>query len=340
MKIVVLAGGLSPERDVSLSSGSMIANSLMNSGHSVALVDVYTGPGELTKSLFYNKESDKTFFHAVLPIEPDLAALKREVNQGEALIGKNVLELCKSADLCFIALHGGIGENGALQAVLETHGVPFTGTGYTGSLLAMDKDIAKRLMVQSGILTPEWMLFDTENDTIDAFLAQIGIPCAVKPLNCGSSIGVSLIYDTAELAKAIDVAKAYERFVLIEKLITGREFSIGILDGKALPVIEIIPHTGFFDYANKYQGTSDEICPAELDHEIAEALQADALRVHKTLRLGFYSRIDFLLDEEGLHYCLEANTLPGMTPASLFPKEAAAAGIGYDELCERIAAGR
>jgi D-alanine-D-alanine ligase len=320
----------------------MIANSLMKSGHSVALTDVYTGPGELTNpdGLFYDKAGGKSFSHKIPSVEPDLAALKREANQGDALIGKNVLELCKLADLCFIALHGGVGENGQLQAVVEAFGIPFTGTGYTGSLLAMDKDIAKRLMRDSGVPTPAWMLLDTERDSADDILKQIGVPCVVKPLSCGSSVGVSLIRDAGGLPAAINAAKRFERHLLIEKMIAGREFSVGVLDGKALPVIEIIPHTGFFDYANKYQGTSDEVCPADLPADIAVRLQADALRAHRALRLGFYSRVDFLLDDEGRHYCLEANTLPGMTPESLFPKEAKAAGIAYDDLCEMLARGQ
>lgn len=345
MKIVVLAGGLSPERDVSLSSGSLIANALMERGHMVALVDVYTGkepagsePGGREPG-FFDSSSGKSFSYAVPETEPDLDALRRECDNGGALIGKNVLELCKSADVAFIALHGSMGENGQLQAAFDTFGVRYTGTGYVGSLVAMDKDFAKKIMAQSGIPTPEWVTCDLSRDDIGDAVAKIGLPCVMKPCSCGSSVGVSMLRQREELEKAAAYAKKYEDFVLIEKMISGREFSIGVLDGKALPVIEIIPNEGFYDYANKYQpGFSKEICPADLPPETASALQREAENVHRALRLGYYSRVDFLLDDAGRHFCLEANTLPGMTPTSLLPQEAKAAGITYAELCEMIAA--
>lgn len=340
MKIAVLAGGLSPERDVSLSSGSLIANALMENGHSVALVDLYKGTeaGNGLDALFFDKNSGKHFSYKVPATEPDLCALQREYDNNGALIGKNVLELCRLADIAFVALHGGVGENGQLQAAFDTLGIRYTGTGYIGSLLAMDKDIAKRLMVQSGIPTAEWVLLDAETDDIDAAIRKIGVPCVVKPCSCGSSVGVSIIRREDELKPAVEACKKHERLLLIERMIEGREFSVGVLDGKALPVIEIIPNEGFYDYANKYQpGCAKEICPAELSEEITRRMQDSALDAHKALRLGFYARIDFLLDAENRHYCLEANTLPGMTPTSLLPQEAKAAGISYNELCEKIA---
>lgn len=338
MKIVVLAGGLSPERDVSLSSGSLIANALMQNGHSVALVDLYMGMDapDGFESLFFDKNSGKTFAYAVPEREPDLDTLKRQTDNGGALIGKNVLELCKYADLAFIALHGSIGENGQLQAALDVSGIKYTGTGYAGSLLAMDKDIAKRLMAQSGIPTPEWVLFDTESGGLENALRKIGLPCVVKPCSCGSSVGVSIIRERSELDDAIEAGKKYERYLIIERLIDGRELQVGILGGEALPVIEIITE-GFYDYENKYQpGLAKEVCPAEISDEATRLLQKTALDVHNALCLGFYSRIDLMMDKDGACYCLEANTLPGMTPTSLLPQEAKAAGISYNELCERI----
>lgn len=341
MKIAVLAGGLSPERDVSLSSGSLIANALIQNGHSVALVDLYIGIDvqDGFEKFFFSKKDNKTFSFTVPEREPDLDALKREVNNGNVLIGKNVLDICRYADIAFIALHGSIGENGQLQAAFDAFGIRYTGTGYIGSLLAMDKDIAKRLMVQSGINTPEWILFDAESGDLEQAYREIGLPCVVKPCSCGSSVGVSLIREKSELHKAVQAGKKHERFLIIEKMIEGREFSVGVLDGAALPAIEIIPNTGFYDYANKYQpGLTTEICPAELSESAALQLQNAALETHKALRLGFYSRIDFLLDENNRCYCLEANTLPGMTPTSLLPQEARAVGISYNDLCEKIAA--
>lgn len=341
MKIVVLAGGLSPERDVSLSSGSLIANALTERGHRVALVDLYKGCesiGPEGEPQFFDNYGAKSFSYTVPETEPDLEALRREYGDGDALIGKNVIELCKSADVTFVALHGSMGENGQLQATFDTFGIKYTGTGYVGSLLAMDKDIAKRLMAQSGIPTPEWITCDLTRDDIGEAAAKIGLPCVLKPCSCGSSVGVSILRSRGELERAVEYAKKYENLVLIEKMVSGREFSIGVMDGKALPVIEIIPNEGFYDYANKYQpGFTKEVCPAEIPPEVSARLQREAENAHRALRLGFYSRVDFLLDENGSHFCLEANTLPGMTPTSLLPQEAKAAGISYAELCERIA---
>jgi len=340
MKIVVLAGGYSPERDVSLSSGSLIANALIENGHKVLLLDLYKGIREYTSAddLFIDRSAAFRYNFTVPKDEPDLPALKAEMNMGDELIGKNVISICRSADLVFNALHGDIGENGKLQAVFDTYGVKYTGTGYTGSLLAMDKDISKQLMQSRGILTPDWIVYDCERDAISKIESEIGFPIVVKPCGCGSSVGVSIVYDENELENAVAYAAKYEKALLIEKLIAGREFSVGVLDGKVLPVIEIIPNEGFYDYAAKYQkGLAAEICPARIPNNLTAELQAAALSVHRALRLGDYSRVDFIVDKNENAYCLETNTLPGMTPTSLLPQEAAAAGISYNDLCEKIA---
>ncbi len=338
MKIVVLAGGLSPERDVSLSSGSLIANALIDNGHDVLLVDLYLGiESDVNQSLFLNKQSQKRYHYQVPPTEPNLEKLKKESGNGENLIGKNVIEICKSVDIVFISLHGSIGENGQLQAIFDSLGIRYTGTGYIGSLLAMDKDISKKLMRANQIKTPNWKLYDIQ-DPGSCDFHDISYPCVVKPCNCGSSAGITIVENPIELQEAITYAKVYENTIIIEDKIVGREFSVGILDGVALPVIEIIPKTGFYDYKNKYQsGMTEEVCPADISGAITQQMQSIALSVHSTLRLGFYSRIDFILSGENEIYCLEANTLPGMTPTSLFPQEAEAMGISYNELCERIA---
>jgi len=340
MKIVVLAGGLSPERDVSLSSGSLIANALIETGHRVMLLDLYKGidvSGD-PDDLFTDVSSSHRYQYTVPAAEPDLAQLKTEADMGDVLIGKNVLDICRSADLVFIALHGDIGENGKLQAVFDVYGIRYTGTGYAGSLLAMDKDLSKQIMKNHEIPTPEWVLFHCETGDSNQVEDQIGFPCIVKPCSGGSSIGVSIVADRAGLDLAIQAAKKYEETVVVEELIVGREFSVGILDGKPLPVIEIIPDEGFFDYVNKYQaGRTQEICPADLRPEISARMQAIAERVHETLRLEDYSRVDLMLDGADNIFCLEANTLPGMTPTSLLPQEALVSGISYNELCNKIA---
>ena len=338
MKIVVLAGGLSPERDVSLSSGSLIANALIENGHSVCLLDLYKGTDASVDSLFYDLKSGKKYSYTVPQHEPDLKRLKAETNNDNSLIGDNVINLCKAADMVFLALHGDIGENGKLQAVFDVLGIKYTGTGYAGSLLAMDKDIAKQIMVNNSVLTPPWILVDIESNSFCGEIEAFGFPCVIKPCSCGSSVGITIVNSEDELKIALEYVKNYERNAIVEKKISGREFSVGVLGSYALPAIEIIPNEGFYDYKNKYQpGLTKEVCPAEISDDIMKRLQEAALCVHKILRLGDYSRIDFMLSAEGNIYCLEANTLPGMTPTSLLPQMAAAAGISYNELCNRIA---
>lgn len=335
MNIVVLAGGYSPERDVSLSSGSLIANALIERGHRVLLLDVYEGLSVLPAdphTLF------RTLPYAVYPIStsvPDLAALKARVGNGDSLIGKNVLPLCRMADQVFLALHGAMGENGQLQATLESFGIPHTGSDYVGSLLAMDKDLSKRLLCEAGLPTPEWIC--ATPSTREEASARAHLPCVVKPACGGSSVGISMAEDREALRRALDEAFLWEDRVLVERRISGRELTVAILDGEALPAVEIRPKTGFYDYENKYQGTTEEICPAPIPKETADRLASICREAFRILRLHRYARFDVMMEESGELYLLEANTLPGMTPTSLLPLAAAAAGISYGELCERIA---
>ena len=337
MRILVLAGGYSPERDVSLTSGSLIANALIERGHKVCLADVYLGAridGDAA-SMF---NSAKKPVHKVTRSVPDLDALKAQSGNGDALIGCGIIELCRAADVVFLALHGAMGENGQLQATLDNYGIKYTGSGYVGSLLAMDKDISKKMFVGAGVNTPEWLYYDSAADCcVDEIEQRIGYPCVVKPCSCGSSVGISIVDDRDELVTALELAHGYEDKLLVEKKIEGRELTVGILNGEVLPVIEIIPTEGFYDYTNKYQaGKTLEICPAEIDESIREAAARQTRLAFDALRLSGYSRFDFIVDKDGKPWCLEANTLPGMTPTSLLPQMAAATGMSYGELCEKI----
>jgi D-alanine-D-alanine ligase len=345
MDIVVLAGGLSPERDVSLSSGCMIANALIGNGNRVLLADVYMGLGPVCGfSDAYNKYKKDKYTFTVPEREPDLEVVKRSRvesaagTNGAALIGEGILNVCADAGMTFNALHGDIGENGQLQAVFDVYGIKYTGTGYQGSFLAMDKPLAKELMRGAGILTPDWYIYNNGDSDILDIQNNFDLPWVIKPCGCGSSIGVSIVNNIDEFSAAVKYAYIYEKKILVERKITGREFSVGVLGGEALPPIEIIPCEGFYDYKNKYQpGATLEICPPKGLAREAEARMRDtALKVHNLLRLGDYSRLDLILSEDGHIYCLETNTLPGMTPTSLIPQEAAAAGITYAQLCGRI----
>ncbi|GEN50671.1 D-alanine--D-alanine ligase family protein [Alkalibacterium pelagium] len=333
MNIVVLAGGYSHEREVSLSSGSLIANALMENGHQVIMLDLYFGTSEAaTFEEAYEKLNKDKYEYKVRKQIPDLDALKAQKEKPNEMIGENIIPICQSADLVFLSLHGELGENGQLQAVFDLYDITYTGTGYLGSAIAMNKILSKEIMSAQGILTPEWEVLEQSDEPTSA------VPCVVKPNASGSSIGVYIVDNQEDLKQAVKEAKKYSPSVLIEEKISGREFSVGVLEGKALPVIEIIPKTGFYDYENKYQeGATIEICPAEVDPVIAEKMQETALEVFKALRLEYYSRIDFMVSDDGGVYCIEANTLPGMTPTSLFPQEAAASGMSYNELCNKLA---
>ena len=337
MNIVVLMGGLSPERDVSLTSGSLIANALIRKGHRVCLLDVYLGMQLSQKGMEECFVTESYPAHSVSEQVPDLEALKAASGNGEAKIGANVIPLCKYADVVFMALHGDMGENGQLQATLDAFGIRYTGSGYVGSLLAMDKDLSKKILVGAGVPTPEWIMVDPAQGISEAAFARIGYPCVVKPCSGGSSVGVSMVENAAELADAMAAAAKYERYVLVEKRIVGRELTVGILAGEVLPAIEIIPKQGFYDYTNKYQGgMTEEICPAQIDEDTRVLVGELTRRAFEALRLGGYARFDWMLDANGGLWCLEANTLPGMTPTSLLPQMAAEIGLDYDSLCERL----
>lgn len=341
MKIVVLAGGLSTERDVSLASGAGICRTLKERGHQAFLLDVYLGfayDSDKLEEVFTLPSAGLEIAEGIKSTEPDLAAIKasRE-DQSDCFVGPNVIDICRLADIVFMALHGDVGENGKLQATFDILGIRYTGPNYLGSALAMDKGITKQLFKTSGVPTPLGTSLKKEHK--NTTLAKLGLklPVVVKPCSGGSSIGVYIVHTESEYLEAIDKSFSYEDEVVIEPYIKGREFACGIIDGKALPVIEIIPKTGFFDYANKYQaGATTEICPAQIPDDVAERIQRATELAFKALKLDVYSRADFLWDENDDIYCLEVNTLPGMTSASLLPQEAAAAGIPYGELCELI----
>jgi D-alanine-D-alanine ligase len=333
MKIVVLAGGLSDERDVSLASGAQISNALNSKNHEVLLLDIYTGLPEVSdfESAFqkYHKE---IYSYQVPKEKPDLEALRRQQHGQKSLIGPNVLEICQGADICFLALHGGIGENGQLQALFDVYGIQYTGSGYEGSLLAMNKIISKELMAFNGIQTPDWVVYHPGEE-----LPDLKYPVVVKPNDNGSSIGVSILENSQELHLAIEEIQSHSNTILIEEKIEGREFSVGVIGKTALPVIEIIPRSQFFDYQSKYQaGASEEITPAHIPESLTKELQSTALKVQQLLGLNVYSRIDFIVDQDHRLFCIEANSLPGMTQTSLLPQEARAHGIGYEDLCELL----
>ena len=337
MKIVVLAGGISPERDVSLTSAALVANALIKKGHRVCLVDVYEGLGEGTLPSDELFRSEGNYTYKVDESIPDLEAVIARNGGRRALIGPGVLEICALADVVYLGLHGAMGENGQLQATLDNFGIKYTGSGYVGSLLAMDKDITKKLLSLEGVPTPEGVCANLKTDDVRAKVMEVGFPCVIKPCSCGSSVGVSIIENERELDEALVFALKYEDNVLIEKKVVGREMTVGILDGEVLPPVEIIPKNGYYDYKNKYQsGLTEEICPAPITNEEFERMADYTRRAFRALRLRGLARIDYILTPDGEAVCLEANTLPGMTPTSLLPQEAAAVGISYEELCDKI----
>lgn len=335
MKIAVVCGGLSNERDVSITSGSCVARALREKGHKVVLLDLYYGysgkyndPAEL----FEREQEDLRY--SVSEETPDIEKI---IAAGDgSRIGKNVIEICKAADISFLALHGEDGENGKVQATFDMFGIKYTGSGYLGSALAMNKELSKIMFRHNGIPTPAGIVLEKGAENYD----DVGFPCVVKPCSGGSSVGTSIVHGRDEYDAALEFAFRYESHVLVEKYVKGRELTVGVMDGRAMPVIEIIPKSGWYDYKNKYQaGLTEELCPAPLSAEDTDRVQRLAERVADALMIDVYFRADFLLDEnDGQLYCLEANTLPGMTPTSLVPQMGAAQGMDFGEVCEKIIA--
>lgn len=337
MNVIVLAGGTSTERDVSLISGSMIYRALRKNGHKAILLDVYLGYEGATEDIFERDVDWAEDIQSIAEQNPDLEAVKAmRADGGKSFFGPNVLELCQRADAVFMALHGANGEDGKIQACFELLGIPYTGTDFVSSAMAMDKGITKDIFTAYGIPTPEGFRLK-KGEQGNGMERKPDFPCIVKACRGGSSVGVSIAMNEAEYDRALSEAFRYDDEVIVEQYIAGREFSVGVMDGKALPVIEIAPKQGFYDYKNKYQaGSAVETCPAQIDAETTARMQEIAERVFVALRMKSYARMDFMMSGTGELYCLEANTLPGMTSTSLLPQEAAAVGMSFGELCERI----
>ena len=338
MKIVVLCGGLSMERNVSITSGTLICRALREMGHRAILVDMFYGLEDIDIPVDLLFDHLPEITDAQVGREaPDLkAVIASRKWKSPSKVGKGVFELCALADVVFLGLHGACGEDGRIQAAFDLMGIPYTGSGYLGSALAMDKDLTKKLAVAAGVRTPKWqMVYYDRGDSLKQ-AASIGLPCVVKPVDSGSSIGVAIAYSQQELSDALETNRPLGRCV-VEQYIKGREIDVGVLKGEGLPSIEIRPKKGFYDYVNKYQaGATVEICPSPIDPAIEADLRRVAVKVHNLLGLKGYSRSDYIVDENGDVYFIEINTLPGMTPTSLMPQEAAAVGIDYKALCQMI----
>ena len=333
MKIAVLAGGTSTERDVSLITGKMVYKALKENGHQVVLVDVFMGyPGEDYKTLFTSDIDFSEQIRGITEKDPDIEAIKKK-RGGEGFFGPHVLDICHQADLVFMGLHGANGEDGKVQAALDLEGIRYTGTGPLGAAVSMDKALSKQLFREGGVPTP----YGISLKKGQLLPQDVSYPAVVKACNGGSSVGVYMVNDRAECEKALAQAYAYDDAVIIEQYIKGREFSVGVIEGKALPIIEIAPKQGFYDYKNKYKaGSTKETCPANIPEDIASQMQFWAEKCCQAAGVTTYARVDELLDKNNNIFCLEINTLPGMTDTSLIPQEAAAVGISYDELTEKI----
>lgn len=335
MKIVVLAGGTSTERDVSIVSGTGICNGLRAKGHQAILVDVFCGAETVDWADPFPREYDVEVASAYIKsFNPHIEQLKK---MRKDFFGPNVLELCKKADFVFLGLHGANGEDGRIQAAFDLMGIKYTGTGYLSSAMAMDKGVTKWMFQMKGVPVPGGVTMKRHTRKED--LAELGLafPVVVKTCCGGSSIGVYIVKDQEEYMKALDAAFVYEEEVVVEEFIQGTEYTVAVVDGKAYPVVQIVPCQGFYDYENKYKpGAVKETCPAPISSELTRRLQDYAVQGYRALGLESYARLDFIVTDDEKIYCLEANTLPGMTPTSLIPQEAAVLGMDYPTLCEEL----
>lgn len=323
MRIAVLFGGDSMERDVSVASASQVVAALRSRGHDVLAVDAEQGA--------LTAEREQSVLARGIDVRPP------EITRRAGLPATIASSSLRDVDLVFVAMHGGAGEDGTIQALLDLAGVAYTGTGKLGSALAWDKEVAKRLFRAAGVPTPDWLMAPVDAQTVER---ELGLPVIVKPNGQGSTVGLSLVESPDAFEGAVELAARYDTEVMIERYVAGRELTVGILEGVPLAVGEIVPAAGsIFDYEAKYQaGAAREIFPADVPGPVAGRVQALGLAAHRALKLTDYSRVDFRMDADGELWCLEVNTLPGLSAGSLLPQSAAVAGIDFAELCERICA--
>ena len=326
MKVAVLMGGTTSEREISLRTGRGMAQALRRLGHDVLAVDAANG--------------------RLLPAGDEERAAAPEgtiVPAGPAaLVSATAI---RDAQVVLIALHGGAGENGTLQALLELAGKPYTGSGVMASALAINKAMSKRVFEQAGIPTPAWVLVDADGAMATAIhggavppeIATLGLPLVIKPNEEGSTVGLSIIREWAGLPTALREAVRYGDQILFEAYVEGRELTVAVIGDQVLPIVEIRPKSGFYDYESKYTaGRSEYFCPADLPAAVTDQVQALGLKASTVLDCRGVSRVDFRLDARDVAWCLEVNTIPGMTPTSLVPMAAKAAGMSYEQVVQRM----
>ncbi|HEY3935382.1 MAG TPA: D-alanine--D-alanine ligase [Gemmatimonadales bacterium] len=329
MKICVLTGGSSAERDVAFASSAQVVAALRGRGHQVTVADTATG-------LLDSTGETRLLMPSVRTTPPEESHLRELAERERRILFGGLLAepALRNADVVFLGLHGGRGEDGTIQALLETAGIRYTGAGPLASGVAMDKDLTKRLFLQGEVLTAAWLMAPVTAAEVDR---ELDWPVVVKPGSQGSTVGLSVVRDPSGLAAAIAEAGRHDDEVMVEAFVPGRELTVGVLGDEALAVGEIIPRHELFDYECKYTpGMSQEIFPARIPGALAEEACAISLRAHEVLKLRGYSRVDFRLTADSELFCLEVNTLPGMTATSLMPQSAAAVGIDFATLCERI----
>ena len=327
MRVTVLTGGATAERAVAFASASQIVAALRSRGHEVSVVDTAGG--------LLDERGERELLGAAVGTAPP--AVDQLAAREQRMLSEGLAEVpaVRDADVLFLAVHGGQLEGGTLQAVLDVIGVPYTGSGPLASALAMDKDLSKRLFRAAGVPVPAWFMAPVAPEDVTTAL---GWPVIIKPSKQGSSVGLTLVKKAEDLENAVKLAARYDDEVMAEQFIPGRELTVGVLGDVPLPVGEIVPKHELFDYETKYTpGMSEETFPARIETLLARQLQEYAIMAHRALKLSGYSRVDFRVTPEGDIFCLEANSLPGMTRTSLYPQAAQAAGIPFPELCERVA---
>ena len=335
MKIVVLAGGNSTEREVSIVSGSGICRALRSKGHQAVLADPFCGQETVDWEDPFPKEYDVE--QATEYIRSFNGKIEEMKKTRKEFFGENILELCKAADFVFLGLHGANGEDGRIQAVFDLMGIRYSGSDHLSSAMAMDKGITKQIFLMNGIPTPRGLTMNKKKYIRNPEEIGMDFPVVVKTCNGGSSIGVYIAGNQKEYDKALEEAFRYEDKILLEEYIKGTEYTAAVVDGEAYPVVEIVPVKGFYDYENKYQpGATKETCPAPISRELTRKIQEYSVMAYHALGLKAYARFDFIMTEEEELFCLEGNTLPGMTPTSLIPQEAQVLGMDYATLCEKL----